>query len=857
MIARPPLLVSDDATTDERWCSARLWESWAQWVCWRDNVILDLVPGRPWQLGPLAAAIATRSTTLSASWQQVLRDPAARSDVDDATQVELQQGERTLRFAGVWSMAHALDRAVSLLPATPSFLRHGLMIDAWALCAPRARRLVEAASAHLSVGVRVLVDADGAPLEHELPVLRALEASTTSIDVHFVPPATKRVCAWHVPTSVSAAQLGHAVKDVVSPGESVVHHEAVEAHLPSSQPACLAQTPAGRLLLEVVLLRRDHAPRERLLSVWLNPARTHPVDALGAARALRCMQAAGVRSDREDLTVPTGGYADRLSRLPPSHQPDVQAIMPTVQDILVMVHRLPAAASWFQWWASLSEVASLFVSGWGLGTDALQRCVANQRQAANHLESIAPDPGMVGVHQVFTVLTELLTGFDIHQNEQSLPPSQTCAIYDDQATPQAEAQASNHRQFHVSTDVTLWWHGASPPAEPWLAWCNHEDAPQWQLYVAPKRTSLRDVAAQEVEQERLRFFRNQRTQPPSPGAHSFAVDGRRIERSFGRVFGLADRSRALTPTRVEALAQCRFRGFLETVARIRIEREPSPTLDARVLGTIAHEALEHHYAHRRSKRVPVQRHNDDDDRDLRSALATAASKLLLQATGHRPMMQAALSLLEQQLVRVVKRQAARPPVLAVEPVELEMVVGVELRGQGGMVAPALDAVPIRMPDGRTLRIGGVIDRVDEGDGGRVVLDYKTMSGASVRYKGAPQQQLVHHFQLPMYLRLLEHHRPTGVDVALHGYLLSLRDGTTSEDVGGREDLRSLVTDDDREDGLAHALGRVVLPVLNGDLSAMPGDGCEHCGLRRVCRLPLPTQLLAVLQESAAPAPGST
>ena len=138
---------------------------------------------------------------------------------------------------------------------------------------------------------------------------------------------------------------------------------------------------------------------------------------------------------------------------------------------------------------------------------------------------------------------------------------------------------------------------------------------------------------------------------------------------------------------------------------------------------------------------------------------------------------------------------------------------------------------------RVLWVGGGVDRVDEGDGGRAVLDYK--SGASKRFKDKVNAGALFttHFQLPLYLRLLEHHRPTAPDAPLHGYLVSVRDGGVSWDIGKADELRSRLLDDTREDGLAAGVGRVVLPVLDGVLPPDPSELCRHCRVRRVCRLP--------------------
>jgi ATP-dependent helicase/DNAse subunit B len=188
--------------------------------------------------------------------------------------------------------------------------------------------------------------------------------------------------------------------------------------------------------------------------------------------------------------------------------------------------------------------------------------------------------------------------------------------------------------------------------------------------------------------------------------------------------------------------------------------------------------------------------------------------------------------------------ARDPPVPGVEPVEFEVQVGTAGRGPA---PPPLGPVPLRLGE-RTIWLGGIIDRVDEGPRGRAVIDYKTAGTSSIRSKARKDALFDTHFQLLLYLRLLEHHRPSAPDATLHGYLVSLRDGTTSDDVGDLAELRARVLDDVREDGLAAGVGRVVLPILEGTLPPDAGERCESCRLQRLCRIPLSPEFAPDLDD---------
>jgi RecB family exonuclease len=314
--------------------------------------------------------------------------------------------------------------------------------------------------------------------------------------------------------------------------------------------------------------------------------------------------------------------------------------------------------------------------------------------------------------------------------------------------------------------------------------------------------------------------------------YAFAVDPKRIARTFGWAFGL-QKDRPLTPTRLEALADCRMHGFMQQVLRLDTDVEPGNAIEARVAGTLAHTVLERYYTERAQRKVPFVRFDDNDRVRLASLVDEEGTRELQRATGHLPALQAAMSFLKSNLLRVVAHLSRHPPVDGVEPRDFELQIGARSGGK----APTLAAVPITLAAGRNIHLGGVIDRVDDGVGGRAVVDYKTMSAARVKEKAAPKTLFESHFQLLIYLRLLEHHRPTTTATPLHGYLVSLKDGVTSNDVGTTELLRERLFDDNRDDSLGAAIGRVILPILDGTVPPDAGDRCSDCRLQRICRVP--------------------
>jgi RecB family exonuclease len=340
--------------------------------------------------------------------------------------------------------------------------------------------------------------------------------------------------------------------------------------------------------------------------------------------------------------------------------------------------------------------------------------------------------------------------------------------------------------------------------------------------------------ARTMARERQRWFdRSDAPFSERRAPFAFAVDDKRIARAFGHAFGL-DEARPLTPTRLEALAECRLHGFVQHVLKLDVDPEPGNAIEARVAGTFAHTVLERFYKDRATHGVRVDRFTDADRARLGALIDEETTRALQVASGHHAALAAALRFMRATLIRVVAAVSARPPVEGVEPCDFELQVGTRAGGRAADLPP----VPIDIGDGRRIWLGGVIDRVDEGPGARAVVDYKTMSAARVREKAAPATLFERHFQLLIYLRLLEAHRPTPATTSLHGYLLSLKDGATSPDIGATPELRARVLDDSRDDSLGQAIGRVILPVLQGTLPPDAGVRCDTCRLQRVCRVPL-------------------
>lgn len=821
--------------------------------------------------------------------------------------------------------------------------------------------------------VEVLLAADEAAEAREIAAVvaawrRARLSSSSSSPPSSTPRAGPRIAVAFRTLDAAAARVAGALEG-----------QGVPVRLPRRP---LIEMAAARLLVDVVALARDGAPRDRLLAILTSPALAGALSSSEGARVLRVLRRSAARTDVEDEGHPTGGYRHRLERYrsgldDAAEQADVDATLVHVERALRFAARLPRQAPLTTHVDALARLADEILDdgamggGTALGCAEVKDLLAESRAACTAVAR--PGDGDVALAAFATLIERAL--------ERAQGPAPL--VEDDDAVevlalPQLWARHFDHvviaglvegrvpraeRKERLLADADrvsvnravgrpvlrllddnplerspvpraqalepLWMLGALRAAsssvllsaprrdsrgrelapsvflleavralggEPsaggagvGMRFAREPSPREMAVHVAHRRARglLDDEEARaagvppdlleradlfrRMSVERARFFfRKAKTSLVGAGApFAFAVDPARIERVFSSSFGLSP-ERPLTPTRLEALAECRMHGFLQHVLKVDVDPPAGNTADARVIGTLAHAVMERFFLERRASGVPAALVTDADRRRVRALLAEEAAPFLAgRATGHLGAIRAQLVWLETALVRAVSMLARDPKVPGVEPVDFEVQIG----ARQGDRPPSLGSVPLVLHDestqteadarretARTIWVGGIIDRVDEsphfpGSGGpqngraRAVIDYKTASTGSVRRKVHKDALFETHFQLLLYLRLLEHHRPSGEGTALHGYLVSLRDGTTSDDVHALPDLRARVLDDTRSDGLAAGVGRVVLPILAGTLPPDAGDRCDGCRLQRVCRVPLAAEFAPDLDDS--------
>jgi len=129
------------------------------------------------------------------------------------------------------------------------------------------------------------------------------------------------------------------------------------------------------------------------------------------------------------------------------------------------------------------------------------------------------------------------------------------------------------------------------------------------------------------------------------------------------------------------------------------------------------------------------------------------------------------------------------------------------------------AFEIHFPD---FILCGVIDRVDEGEGGLTVTDYK--SGRKMTLEQAESD-----WQLSIYAYAVERIFGERVDGVRLRYL---KDGSSQTSVRGEEDFRQLTQ---------QVLPHVTLKVERGEFEPSPGYWCRWCDYRELCAIESSTQ----------------
>jgi len=291
---------------------------------------------------------------------------------------------------------------------------------------------------------------------------------------------------------------------------------------------------------------------------------------------------------------------------------------------------------------------------------------------------------------------------------------------------------------------------------------------------------------------------------------------------------LSPEARPVSPTRLQGLATCPFRFFLDSVLGIAEFDEPEEELSISPLakGSLVHEILDR-FIGRAGPRQSWDEAWTPGERALLKEIAAEACANAEEAgiTGRALLWKHERARIIRDLDHFLDEDEKLRRLHRTTTVDTELAFGLEGR------AP----VEVTLDDGRTIRVRGYIDRVDRSDDGRLlVIDYKT--GGLWGYGKMDEDPLDRGrlLQLPVYAaaaRASEHGNPDAPVYALYWFITGKGNWQTpgydvDETIEGgfRETLRVL----------GETVERGVFPARSGKWGNGDFENCRYCAYTKLC-----------------------
>jgi ATP-dependent helicase/nuclease subunit B len=296
--------------------------------------------------------------------------------------------------------------------------------------------------------------------------------------------------------------------------------------------------------------------------------------------------------------------------------------------------------------------------------------------------------------------------------------------------------------------------------------------------------------------------------------------------------------RELSPTRLEQYAQCPRKFLLDRQLHVLAPFRPEDNeqMEPRDRGTLIHAILESYVRERIEHDAPAS---------LDRLLAIGLDQFAVADAEGRCGMPLMAHVERLTLVRELRRFFDED---VLRPVAVELRFGgtaaagdvpddrLEVGEPGGRPTSEFPALEVQLGDGRLLRFGGSIDRVDHApDGTTVVSDYKTGRQSDLAKLDKDPVAGGTKLQLPIYAMAARAYlAPTG-DIRARYWLTSWQRSSPSFDCDLSPALVERATD---------ALGLIVsgiesgaFPGVPGELDTAPGgtfDNCRFCDFDRLC-----------------------
>ncbi|HVM08102.1 MAG TPA: PD-(D/E)XK nuclease family protein [Acidimicrobiales bacterium] len=305
----------------------------------------------------------------------------------------------------------------------------------------------------------------------------------------------------------------------------------------------------------------------------------------------------------------------------------------------------------------------------------------------------------------------------------------------------------------------------------------------------------------------------------------------------GRHPALSVDSRVLSPTAVETWASCPFQHFLHSVLRVDATHTPEDRVGTDPLerGTLVHEVLERLVEWRIARGRPAPL---DEELEVLDRLIDEVCEAFESAgrVGRAVPWTLERRSLRADLAAIVALDAADVRERGLRPVQAEAAFGMSDGGDD------LGVVAVALPDGRTMRFRGKIDRVDaSSDGHRVrVTDYKT--GRSEYYrrdlvgkKGEPPTDPTaagRRLQLPVYALALAPSFPDASISAEYWFVTDAAKGYPRVEVALDDATRRRFLDVLTQ--IADAIDDGIFPGHPGEPVLDSWGNCRNCDYDRVC-----------------------
>lgn len=290
--------------------------------------------------------------------------------------------------------------------------------------------------------------------------------------------------------------------------------------------------------------------------------------------------------------------------------------------------------------------------------------------------------------------------------------------------------------------------------------------------------------------------------------------------------GVGDR--ALSPSRLETWAACGFRYFLSYILEIsdRDDPERNEELSALDRGSLIHRALERFVGESIAGEPPLPStawSNESAHRLHEIADELCTEYEAAGRTGRRANWRVQRDDLHDLLDAFLAADNAFRADHGATPAFVELDLGVTTG----------NVVPVDLPNGESITLRGMIDRVDTTSDGRVLVnDYK--SGSGKKYKDLSDDPFIQGTTLQLGMYAEGALQVTGASVAEAHYWLIERD---------RDQRSGYAWDDEKRDRFLEVLTAITSGIASGVFAAEPGewntwrltnDNCSFCAFDTVC-----------------------